>query len=115
METSLHPSSVDLYLGKRLKKRRLSCGLTQQDLAKKVGVTVQQIHKYEKGIDRLSASRLLMLARFLSIPVTFFYEGLEPFNTEMKKMVLTWDNVKGKHFTIQFLDEEGVISDIQVI
>ena len=51
-------------------------GLTQQELAELVGVTYQQTHKYERGINRVSAGRLFEIARVLSVPVGFFYEGI---------------------------------------
>ena len=51
-------------------------GLTQQQLAELVGVTYQQTHKYERGINRVSAGRLFEIARVLSVPVGFFYEGI---------------------------------------
>ena len=51
-------------------------GLTQQQLAEMIGVTYQQAHKYERGINRVSAGRLYEIARVLSAPITYFYEGL---------------------------------------
>jgi transcriptional regulator with XRE-family HTH domain len=52
-------------------------GLTQQQLADLIGVTYQQAHKYERGINRVSAGRLFEIARVLSVPVTYFFEGLD--------------------------------------
>ena len=52
-------------------------GLTQQQLADLIGVTYQQAHKYERGINRVSAGRLFEIAKVLSVPVTYFFEGLE--------------------------------------
>ena len=51
-------------------------GLTQQQLAEMIGVTYQQAHKYERGINRVSAGRLYEVARVLNVPITFFYDGL---------------------------------------
>ncbi len=70
-----HP--VDLHVGKRLRHRRWMIGMTQQQLAGAVGIKFQQIQKYESGANRVSASRLWDLAQALSVPVSFFFEGLE--------------------------------------
>jgi transcriptional regulator with XRE-family HTH domain len=51
-------------------------GLTQQKLAEKIGVTYQQAHKYERGINRVSAGRLFEIARALAVPISYFYEGI---------------------------------------
>jgi transcriptional regulator with XRE-family HTH domain len=68
---------VDLHVGERLRQRRIVLGLTQQELAARVGVTCQQAHKYEKGVNRLSAARLFNLAGALEVDVGFFFEGLD--------------------------------------
>lgn len=70
-----HP--VDLHVGKRLRHRRWMIGMTQQQLAGAVGIKFQQIQKYESGANRVSASRLWDLSQALSVPVSFFFEGLE--------------------------------------
>ena len=69
--------SIDLHLGKRLRRRRRLLGLTQQQLASAVGVRFQQIQKYECGANRISAARLWELAEALEVPINYFYEGLE--------------------------------------
>ena len=70
-----HP--VDVHVGKRVRHRRWMVGMTQQQLAEKVGIKFQQIQKYETGMNRVSASRLWDIAAALSVPVSFFFEGLE--------------------------------------
>lgn len=69
-----HP--VDVHVGKRVRHRRWMLGLTQQQLADKVGVRFQQIQKYETGANRVSASRLWDIAVVLGVPASFFFEGL---------------------------------------
>lgn len=69
-------ADIDLHLGKRLRRRRRLLGLTQQQVAVRIGVRFQQIQKYECGANRLSAARLWELAEALEIPVSYFYEGL---------------------------------------
>jgi transcriptional regulator with XRE-family HTH domain len=69
-------NDIDVYLGKRLRRRRRLLGLTQQQLAGAVGVRFQQIQKYECGANRISAARLWQLAEALEVPVGYFYDGL---------------------------------------
>lgn len=69
-----HP--VDIHVGKRIRHRRWMLGTTQQQLADGVGIKFQQIQKYETGANRVSASRLWDIAGELSVPVSFFFDGL---------------------------------------
>ena len=69
-------TDIDLHLGRRLRRRRRLLGLTQQQLALRVGVRFQQIQKYECGANRISAARLWELAEALQAPVAYFYDGL---------------------------------------
>ena len=68
---------IDLYIGKRLKLRRVMLHMSQDELASMIGVTFQQIQKYESGINRVSASRLLVIAKILQVDVLFFFDGIE--------------------------------------
>ncbi|MBV7410487.1 helix-turn-helix domain-containing protein [Maritimibacter sp. DP1N21-5] len=70
-----HP--VDVHVGKRVRHRRWMVGMTQQQLAERVGIKFQQIQKYETGMNRVSASRLWDISDALGVPVSFFFEGLE--------------------------------------
>lgn len=69
-----HP--VDIHVGKRVRHRRWMVGMTQQQLAEKVGIKFQQIQKYETGMNRVSASRLWDIANALEVPISFFFEGV---------------------------------------
>jgi transcriptional regulator with XRE-family HTH domain len=69
-----HP--VDIHVGKRVRHRRWMIGMTQQQLADKVGIKFQQIQKYETGMNRVSASRLWDIAETLGVEISFFFEGL---------------------------------------
>ena len=71
------PQDTDRHVGARLRDRRLSLGLTQQGLAELIGVTYQQAHKYEKGINRIAAGRLYTIAKALGVEVGFFYDGID--------------------------------------
>ncbi|WP_439109391.1 helix-turn-helix domain-containing protein [Lentibacter sp.] len=70
-----HP--VDVHVGKRLRQRRWLVGMTQQQLAEKVGIKFQQIQKYETGANRVSASRLWDISEVLDVPVAYFFEAME--------------------------------------
>ena len=69
---------VDRYVASRIRERRLALGLSQQELAALAGVTYQQVHKYETGANRISAGRLLAIARALGVEVGQLFEGLGP-------------------------------------
>lgn len=68
---------ADRHVGARIRERRIMLGLSQQQLAQMVGVTYQQAHKYERGLNRISAGRLYEIALVLSVPVSWFFEGLD--------------------------------------
>lgn len=68
---------VDVHVGNRLKLRRTMIGLSQDKLGQTVGLTFQQIQKYEKGANRIGASRLYQFATILDVPPAWFFEGLE--------------------------------------
>lgn len=70
-------STIDKAIGLRVRQRRLSIGMSQERLAELLGVTFQQVQKYEKGVNRIAASRLLDIARSLEMPIVQFYEGLD--------------------------------------
>ena len=67
---------IDRNVGARVRQRRIMLGLTQQQMADLIGVTYQQAHKYEKGINRVAAGRLYQMARVLGVDVGYFFEGL---------------------------------------
>lgn len=68
---------VDRYVGARMRERRIMLGLTQQQMAELIGVTYQQAHKYEKGINRIAAGRLFTIAQALGVDVSYFFEGMD--------------------------------------
>lgn len=70
------PNPVDLYVGGRVRMRRRSLGVSQERLADDLGLTFQQVQKYERGANRVSASKLYEIARSLQTPVAYFFEGL---------------------------------------
>ena len=70
------PAEVDLHVGARIRMRRRFLGMTQQALAASLNLTFQQVQKYERGANRVSASKLYEIARALSVPTPYFFEGL---------------------------------------
>ncbi len=70
-------NEVDVFVGQRLRELRMLAGLSQSDVAAGLGLTFQQLQKYERGFNRVSASRLYKLAQFFRVPVSVFFEGLE--------------------------------------
>jgi transcriptional regulator with XRE-family HTH domain len=69
------PNPTDKYVGSRVRMRRMMLGMSQEKLADALGLTFQQIQKYEKGTNRISASRLQAISQILDAPVHFFFEG----------------------------------------
>ena len=69
------PNPVDMHVGSRVRMRRMMLGISQEKLANALGLSFQQVQKYEKGANRIGASRLEHISRFLQVPVAFFFEG----------------------------------------
>jgi len=68
--------AVDIHVGQRVRLRRLELGMSQNELARLIGITFQQLQKNERGVNRLSASRLYETARVLDVPTGYFFEGI---------------------------------------
>jgi transcriptional regulator with XRE-family HTH domain len=76
METDRSPNPVDLHVGARIRMRRKLLGISQERLADDLGLTFQQVQKYERGANRVSASKLYEIARSLKTSIAYFFEGL---------------------------------------
>jgi transcriptional regulator with XRE-family HTH domain len=72
------PNPIDIRVGARLRLRRNMLGLSQEKLGEAIGLTFQQIQKYERGANRIGASRLHELSRVLDVPVSFFFDDTDP-------------------------------------
>ena len=77
--------NFNIHLGKKLRMRRLSLGLTQTKVAQAINVTFQQIQKYEKGTNGVSSIRLLQLANYLKVPVNYFYEDFSEYSINLER------------------------------
>src|SRR5437763_2317890 len=76
------PKPVDVHVGARVRTRRLLIGMNQETLARALGLTFQQVQKYEGGANRVSASRLSQIANILGVPISYFFNDLEPDGAE---------------------------------
>ena len=72
------PNPVDVHVGARVRTRRLLIGMNQETLARALGLTFQQVQKYEGGANRVSASRLSQIAEVLGVPISYFFNDLDP-------------------------------------
>lgn len=73
-DTKKKPNPIDVHVGSRVRLRRNMLGLSQEKLGESLGITFQQVQKYEKGTNRVGASRLQAISSILSVPVSFFFE-----------------------------------------
>src|SRR5579872_3336663 len=88
---SSEPDAVDVHVGNQVRLRRRELGLSQARLAQSLGLTFQQVQKYELGTNRISASKLFRIAQVLSVPVGGFFEGLdEPLSNEDGQYTTVW-------------------------
>jgi transcriptional regulator with XRE-family HTH domain len=78
-KTKKTPNPIDRYVGSRVRMRRVILGMSQEKLGEALGLTFQQVQKYEKGANRIGASRLQQISRTLDVPPAFFFEGAPPF------------------------------------
>ena len=83
---SENPDPIDIHVGARLRMRRNLVGLSQEQLGKSLGLTFQQIQKYERGINRMGSSRLFQVAKTLAVPIAYFFEDL-PSSLDMPAQV----------------------------
>ena len=76
VENKKKPNPVDIHVGSRVRLRRTMTGMSQEKLGEHLGITFQQIQKYEKGTNRIGASRLQKISEVMAVPVSFFFDGL---------------------------------------
>lgn len=79
--TKSSPDPVDIHVGSRVRLRRTLLGMSQEKLGKALGLTFQQVQKYERGANRIGSSRLFQLSRILDVPVSFFFDEMAPETT----------------------------------
>jgi transcriptional regulator with XRE-family HTH domain len=86
VKQAVKKNPIDKHVGSRVRMRRLMLGMSQQKLGDALGLTFQQVQKYEKGINRIGASRLQHLSHILQIPVPFFFEGAPQLTGQSKEI-----------------------------
>jgi transcriptional regulator with XRE-family HTH domain len=86
------PTEVDMHVGQRLRVRRSLLGLSQEKLAEAIGITFQQVQKYERGTNRVSAGRLFELSNVLEVPVSYFFDQVSETMGKPKALKLLSDN-----------------------
>lgn len=96
------PHPVDIYVGNRVRLRRMLLGLSQESLASRLGITFQQLQKYERGLNRISSSRLYDISKLLQVDIDYFFDGLENPNVSLS----TPDNAPATNW---FHQEETLI------
>ena len=100
------PNPVDTHVGSRVRLRRMLLGMSQERLGDSMGLTFQQVQKYEKGVNRIGASRLFQISKILDVPVQFFFEEAPHFDTGPVKGVAEPDS---ETFILEFLNSrEGL-------
>ena len=77
-EREHRPSPIDVHVGARVRLRRTLLGMSQEKLGEALGLTFQQVQKYERGVNRIGASRLFDLSRVLDVPIGFFFDDMPP-------------------------------------
>ena len=89
---------IDAFVGARVRLRRIEQGISQEHLGDALGLTFQQIQKYEKGQNRIGAGRLYRIARVLTVPVEFFYEGLPMPNDPQEQSAMAIRSARAQAF-----------------
>ena len=92
------PEAVDVHIGRRVRERRTLLGISQAELAEELGLTFQQVQKYERGTNRISAGRLHSISDILGVPINYFFDGiLSPFNKVSQKIGLSVSSAEHRH------------------
>lgn len=100
---------MDAHVGSRVRLRRMLLGMSQEKLGEQLGLTFQQVQKYEKGVNRIGASRLFDLAQVLNVPIQFFYDEAPPGDTAGVAPAMGMSERPQEGFVIDFLSSrEGL-------
>jgi transcriptional regulator with XRE-family HTH domain len=123
-KTRKRPSEMDKHIGNLVRVQRIAAGFSQTDLAGHLGLTFQQVQKYEKGVNRISAGRLQVIARVLEVPLSMFFESIPgapgfttKFNVERTNAVLDFggDNLGHRFVTAWNLVDDRSIREAIVL
>ena len=115
-----NPNSVDVHVGSRVRLRRTLLGMSQQKLGNALGLTFQQVQKYERGTNRIGSSRLYVLSRILDVPVSFFFDDMaqeiavgQPGFAEAAQVLFDQDNL-AKRETLELVRAYYKVKDALV-
>ena len=101
------PNPVDQHVGSRVRLRRMLLGMSQERLGESMGLTFQQVQKYEKGVNRIGASRLFQISKILDVPVQFFFEEAPHIDGTQRRPA--WRKADSEAFILEFLNSrEGL-------
>lgn len=107
------PNPIDVHVGNRIRMRRLLLGMNQETLANALGLTFQQVQKYEGGANRVSASRLSAMAEILGVPISYFFGDLRADGAEMTAEDQRWRDYLQRPETIEFIRLYYAIPDLR--
>ncbi|MEM9224397.1 MAG: helix-turn-helix domain-containing protein [Pseudomonadota bacterium] len=107
-------NSVDSHVGSRVRLRRLELGLSQEKLADQLGITFQQVQKYERGTNRIGASRLHQIAIVLQAPITYFFEGAADTQSPMNRETTPLSRALNDPATVRLVRAFASINDAQL-
>jgi transcriptional regulator with XRE-family HTH domain len=108
------PNPIDVHVGGRIRMRRLLLGMNQETLANALGLTFQQVQKYEGGANRVSASRLSAMADILGVPISYFFGDLQPDGADISAEDRQWREQLQRPETIEFIRLYYAISDQKI-
>lgn len=113
MKNKKSPSAIDFHVGSRIRMRRLMVGMSQEKLGERLGITFQQVQKYEKGTNRVGSGRLHEIGRILGVPVSYFFEGQE-LGTSGERDASSPDSAVPDKDSLELLQAFNAIVDPQV-
>lgn len=108
------PDPVDIHVGSRVRLRRTVLGMSQERLADQLGITFQQVQKYENGSNRVGASRLFAISNVLSVPVSYLYDGYQANITEVSEEVSEFDRHMNSRESIELIKSYYKVEDEKV-
>lgn len=111
MANTKSPSLIDRHIGSRIRMRRVIIGMSQEKLGEQLGITFQQIQKYEKGTNRVGSGRLHEIGRVLGVPASFFFEGQEGGGGPDEPQASSFENLMPHKESVQLLQAFNAIPD----
>lgn len=97
------PNPIDVYVGSRVRLRRMIVGMSQEKLGEYLGLTFQQVQKYEKGTNRIGASRIYQISKILDVPVQFFFDGAPDEGRSFEQASEGFSEDKSGSFLMEFV------------